>query len=116
MICSATRSFRFWRMKASSRCGTSFQRVVSATLLRICVASNLQRSSHPFRWAALYVSATKAELQQPPYHAGCRPCMHGCMSFPCTVPASPLRICVVSGSCLEMTSNLMVCIESHAAH
>ena len=42
MICSATRSFMFWRMKASSRCGTSFQCVVSAALVRSCVASSLR--------------------------------------------------------------------------
>ena len=57
MICSATRSFMFWRMKASSRWGASFQCVVSATLLRICVASNLQGSSHSFRQAASCLSS-----------------------------------------------------------
>ena len=43
MICSATRSFMFWRMKASSRWGTSFQCVVSAAFVRSCVASSLQQ-------------------------------------------------------------------------
>ena len=47
MIWSFTRFFIFWWMKASSRWGTSFQHVLSARPLRICVASNLQQSYQP---------------------------------------------------------------------
>ena len=71
MICSATRSCIFWRMKASSRCGTSFQRVVSATLLRISVASNLQCSSHPLRQATFdkeVLRLASALVGAPGYH------------------------------------------------
>ena len=42
MICSATRSFMFCQINASSRCGTSFHCVVSAAFVRSCVASSLQ--------------------------------------------------------------------------
>ena len=44
-------------MKASSRWGTSFQRVVSDTLVRICVASNLH-SAHTFGMLSIPATAS----------------------------------------------------------